>query len=83
MKQVDVSFPPCKMPVQALLWQMGYRHVAGVDEAGRGPLAGPVVAAACVIPRDAFIPGRRTEPGSVSMSGASDSGQFGSWCRHR
>lgn len=31
---------------------MGYRRVAGVDEAGRGPLAGPVVAAAVVLPPD-------------------------------
>jgi ribonuclease HII len=30
------------------LWSRGYRHIAGVDEAGRGPLAGPVVAAAVV-----------------------------------
>ncbi len=30
------------------LWTRGFRHVAGVDEAGRGPLAGPVVAAAVV-----------------------------------
>ena len=29
---------------------MGYRAVAGVDEAGRGPLAGPVVAAAVILP---------------------------------
>jgi len=28
----------------------GYRHVAGLDEAGRGPLAGPVVAAAVILP---------------------------------
>lgn len=28
----------------------GYRHVAGVDEAGRGPLAGPLVAAAVILP---------------------------------
>ena len=28
----------------------GYRTIAGVDEAGRGPLAGPVVAAAVVLP---------------------------------
>lgn len=28
----------------------GYRQIAGIDEAGRGPLAGPVVAAACIIP---------------------------------
>lgn len=33
------------------LWAQGYRHVAGVDEVGRGPLAGPVVAAAVVLPR--------------------------------
>jgi ribonuclease HII len=31
-------------------WQLGYRLVAGIDEAGRGPLAGPVVAAAVVLP---------------------------------
>jgi ribonuclease HII len=32
------------------LWQRGLTIVAGVDEAGRGPLAGPVVAAAVVLP---------------------------------
>ena len=30
----------------------GYAHIAGVDEAGRGPLAGPVVAACVILPRD-------------------------------
>lgn len=30
-------------------------HIAGVDEAGRGPLAGPVVAAAVILPRDFFL----------------------------
>jgi len=34
------------------LWQQGLIHVAGVDEAGCGPLAGPVVAAAVVFPAD-------------------------------
>ena len=33
--------------------QNGYGTVAGIDEAGRGPLAGPVVAAAVILP-DAF-----------------------------
>lgn len=33
-------------------WGEGYRYVAGVDEAGRGPLAGPVVAAAVILPTD-------------------------------
>ncbi|MCX6894092.1 MAG: ribonuclease HII [Verrucomicrobia bacterium] len=32
------------------LWQQGLHLVAGVDEAGRGPLAGPVVAAAVILP---------------------------------
>lgn len=35
----------------------GIRRIAGVDEAGRGPLAGPVVAAAVILPQDALIPG--------------------------
>lgn len=33
------------------LWEQGLTHVAGVDEAGMAPLAGPVVAAAAVLPR--------------------------------
>lgn len=37
----------------------GYRFVAGVDEAGRGPLAGPVVAAACILPKEMRIEGIR------------------------
>jgi ribonuclease HII len=39
------------------LWKVGKRYVAGVDEAGRGPLAGPVVAAAVIFPTDVWIPG--------------------------
>lgn len=35
----------------------GYELICGVDEAGRGPLAGPVCAAAVILPRDAEIPG--------------------------
>lgn len=33
-------------------WQQGFQPVAGVDEAGRGPLAGPVVAAAVTLPAE-------------------------------
>ena len=40
-----------KVP-EAELRAEGYRYVAGVDEVGRGPLAGPVVAAAVVLPED-------------------------------
>lgn len=39
------------------LWSTGKRFLVGVDEAGRGPLAGPVVAAAVIFPSDVFIPG--------------------------
>ncbi|SHN15983.1 ribonuclease HII [Gracilibacillus kekensis] len=34
------------------LWKNGLTHIAGVDEVGRGPLAGPVVAAAVILPSD-------------------------------
>lgn len=37
--------------------QNGFHLIAGVDEAGRGPLAGPVVAAAVILPPDIAIPG--------------------------
>ena len=37
--------------------EKGYLHVCGVDEAGRGPLCGPVVAAACILPIDCEIEG--------------------------
>lgn len=39
------------------LWGAGYEYVAGVDEAGRGPLAGPVYAAAVVFPKGVVIDG--------------------------
>ena len=38
-------------------WLAGSERIAGVDEAGRGPLAGPVVAAAVIMPRETIIPG--------------------------
>ncbi|MBC7104672.1 MAG: ribonuclease HII, partial [Firmicutes bacterium] len=45
----------------------GFRRIAGVDEAGRGPLAGPVVAAAVILPPGLLLPGlddsKRVAPG--------------------
>src|SRR5436309_7029162 len=35
---------------ERLLWKAGIQHIAGVDEVGMGPLAGPVVAAAVIFP---------------------------------
>ena len=35
----------------------GYRYIAGIDEVGRGPLAGPVYAACVILPEDFDVPG--------------------------
>lgn len=40
---------------ETAFWTQGYRFVAGLDEAGRGPWAGPVYAAAVVLPRTPLL----------------------------
>ena len=47
------------------LWKDGYRFVAGVDEAGRGALAGPVVAAAVIFDERAFDLAKRVRDSKV------------------
>lgn len=39
------------------LWNLGYANIAGCDEAGRGPLFGPVVAASVILPHDFVLEG--------------------------
>ncbi len=43
--------------IENSLYDKGYELVAGIDEAGRGPLAGPVCAAAVILPKDLIIDG--------------------------
>jgi ribonuclease HII len=50
-----VTPPTAPYRYEAYAWRAGVLRVAGVDEAGRGPLAGPVVAAAVVIDPDRRI----------------------------
>ncbi len=42
---------------EEVLWRTGIEHIAGVDEVGIGPLAGPVVAAAVIFPPHTYIDG--------------------------
>lgn len=46
-----MSQPP-DLILEARLWAQGYRRIAGLDEVGRGAWAGPVVAAAVILPPD-------------------------------
>lgn len=46
-----------KLEIEKQLLKKGYKNIAGVDEVGRGPLAGPVVCAACIMPLDDIIEG--------------------------
>ena len=43
--------------IENSLYAEGYKMICGVDEAGRGPLAGPVCAAAVILPKGLVIPG--------------------------
>ncbi|MBR7109838.1 MAG: ribonuclease HII, partial [Akkermansia sp.] len=57
-KKVQVEIPPAPdMSAEAAAYAAGRCRVCGIDEAGRGPLAGPVVAAAVVLPMGYELPG--------------------------
>lgn len=47
------------LDVERALWAEGFERVAGIDEVGIGPLAGPVVAAAVVLPPELYLAGVR------------------------
>lgn len=45
------------LDIEKTIWAHGYKLIAGIDEAGCGPLAGPVVASAVVFPQHFYHPG--------------------------
>ncbi len=49
--------PAATLEIEKALWSRGFDAIAGIDEAGRGPLAGPVVAAAAIFPKELIIDG--------------------------
>lgn len=67
------SLPPTRIPraptltFEKDLWSKGFAHVAGVDEVGRGAWAGPVFAAAVILPHD------RASRARAALRGVNDS----------
>jgi ribonuclease HII len=47
---------PDRLLFENKLWQEGFKFIAGIDETGRGPLAGPVYACAIIFKKDLIIP---------------------------
>lgn len=45
----DIEIDGCGLVFEELAWADGFRFVAGIDEVGRGCIAGPVVAGACIL----------------------------------
>jgi ribonuclease HII len=67
--------PTPDLSFETALWQQGRRAVAGIDEAGRGALAGPVAAAAIILPADPNL--------SQLLTGVQDSKQMTHLARSR
>ncbi|WP_159560044.1 ribonuclease HII [Streptococcus halichoeri] len=56
-KQAEAARLELMLRHERALYQQGVEWIAGIDEVGRGPLAGPVVAAAVILPKDCSIQG--------------------------
>ena len=57
MKEKELSRLEVLKNYENKLYSEGLNYIAGIDEAGRGPLAGPVVVACVILPKESLIEG--------------------------
>ncbi len=57
MKEKELERLTRLKEIEKDLYQKGFQNICGIDEAGRGPLAGPVVVAGVIMPQDSMIEG--------------------------
>ncbi len=57
MKEKELERLTKLKEIEENLYQKGFKKICGIDEAGRGPLAGPVVVASVIMPKDSMIEG--------------------------
>ena len=57
MKEKELERLTKLKEIEKDLYQKGFKNICGIDEAGRGPLAGPVVIAGVIMPQDSMIEG--------------------------
>lgn len=57
MKEKELERLTNLKQIEKELYEKGFEKICGIDEAGRGPLAGPVVVAGVIMPRDSMIEG--------------------------
>ena len=57
MKEKEVERLVKLKEIEKELYEKGFNNICGIDEAGRGPLAGPVVVAGVMMPKDSMIEG--------------------------
>ena len=57
MKEKEIERLNTLKIIEEGLHKKGFEQICGIDEAGRGPLAGPVVVAGVILPKDSFIEG--------------------------
>ena len=57
MKEKEMERLTKLKEIESDLYKKGFKNICGIDEAGRGPLAGPVVVAGVIMPKDSMIEG--------------------------